>query len=377
MSNNLYLYQSKLSGSNLVSGNFGLRSAISDNGDTILVGSYRDSNSNNIYDGSVYHFSKIDDIFYLNSKITGIRENYAFFGRSVSLNGSGDIALISAYGEDINSQNVGAAYLFNKVNNNWILRKKVTGSINPNNWFGNELVLNESGNIGFVAAIDDSRYGETGAGAVYVYTGIGSNFDYQTTITGAIQSGAYFGTSLSIDKSGNTLIVGAYGENDFSGAAYIYTGNGITWNLNTKISGNQTSGLFGLSVSIDKNGDYIAIGAPRENEYSGRVFLYKKNGANWDLKKTFSGNYYDQLGKSLNFNYSGNKLFLGGPTASFGQSFNGYTLIYTGSNENWDLFQTLSLGNAKQYDSYFSNDIKINKNEDTLLIGANTYDNIF
>ena len=66
MSNNLYLYQSKLSGSNSVSGNFGLRSAISDNGDTILVGSYRDSNSNNIYDGSVYYSNKIDNIFYLN-----------------------------------------------------------------------------------------------------------------------------------------------------------------------------------------------------------------------------------------------------------------------------------------------------------------------
>jgi hypothetical protein len=378
MSNNLYLYQSKLSGSNLASSNFGLRSAISDNGDTILVGSYRDSNSNNIYDGSVYYFNKIDNIFYFNSKITGIREDYAFFGRSVSLNASGDTALIGAYGENIDdSQDVGAAYLFNKVNNDWILRKKITGSINHNNSFGNELALNESGNIGFIAAIDDSRYGQTGAGAVYVYTGIGSNFNYRTIITGNLQSGAYFGTSLSIDKSGNTLVIGAYGENNFSGAAYIFTGNGTNWNLNTKINGNQTSGFFGLSTSIDKNGNYIAIGAPRENGYSGRVFLYKKNGATWDLKKTFSGNYYDQIGRSLNFNYSGNKLFIGGPTASFGQSFNGYALIYTGNNENWNLFQTLSLGNSSQYNSFFANDIKINKNEETLIIGAYAYDNFY
>jgi hypothetical protein len=40
-------------------------------------------------------------------------EAYAFFGRSVSLNAAGDVALVGAWGDDANSlTNSGAAYSF-------------------------------------------------------------------------------------------------------------------------------------------------------------------------------------------------------------------------------------------------------------------------
>ena len=71
-----------------------------------------------------------------------------------------------------------------------------------------------------------------------------------------------FGYSVAID--GNTVLVGAYGKDSWTGAVYVLrtTDGGATYGQVAKLTASDAaaSDNFGLSVAID--GNTVAIGAP-------------------------------------------------------------------------------------------------------------------
>ncbi len=75
-----------------------------------------------------------------------------------------------------------------------------------------------------------------------------------------------FGETVDID--GDTVVVGAFGEDTegaAAGAAYIFTRSGTTWTQDKKIvaSDAQASDFFGYMVVID--GDTVVVGAQNED----------------------------------------------------------------------------------------------------------------
>lgn len=105
------------------------------------------------------------------------------------------------------------------------------------------------------------------------------NYDWATStqqgsrFTTAQTSGAaFFGYSVGMSQSGNSLIVGARGETlqangssgNSKGTASIYTRSGTTWSFQQRLvsSSYTSSEQFGYSVDMSGDGNAVVIGSP-------------------------------------------------------------------------------------------------------------------
>ena len=96
-----------------------------------------------------------------------------------------------------------------------------------------------------------------------------------TKITGEA-SYDYFGVSVSISATGDTIVVGAYYANSYTGYAKVYKNISGTWTLQgAKITGEASGEKFGVSVSISATGDTIVVGAWFANSGTGYAKVYK------------------------------------------------------------------------------------------------------
>ena len=140
-----------------------------------------------------------------------------------------------------------------------------------------------------------------------------------------------FGQSTSID--GTTCVVGAplndYDENgenyvDDAGAAYIYSWNpGGEWTLDQKVVPilRDENFLYGESVSI--SGDYMVVGAPRNNNdtvslgglHTGAAYFYERNAmGEWVLaKRVFASDSQPNAEFGASVSISGDYAIIGSP----------------------------------------------------------------
>ena len=142
-----------------------------------------------------------------------------------------------------------------------------------------------SGNIVVVGAATDDDAGSS-SGSAYVFRYNGTSWAEETKLTASdAAAGDYFGQSVSI--SGETIVVGAYGDDDAggnSGSAYVFRHNGTSWAEESKLTASDgiAEKYFGQSASI--SGDNIVVGAvanyvPAPNPGSAYVFRY--SGGRW------------------------------------------------------------------------------------------------
>jgi len=150
-----------------------------------------------------------------------------------------------------------------------------------NDFFGQSVSI--SGDTAIIGAPQDP-----GPGSAYVYvrnpvTNLWT--EQQKLLASDDADGDHFGYSVSI--SGDTVIVGAYGNDDGGtnrGSAYIFVRNEGTWTEQQKLlnSNGQVNDLFGLSVSI--SGDTVVVSAEGEDDggsQAGAAFIYVRNGTTW------------------------------------------------------------------------------------------------
>jgi len=131
------------------------------------------------------------------------------FGRSVSV--SGDTALVGAYQDDDAGSGSGSAYVYIRSGVVWSLQQKLTASdAAAGDFFG--FSVSVSGDTALVGAYGNDDAGDT-SGSAYVYVRSGGVWTQQQKLTAsdaAVQD--YFGSSVSV--SGDTTVVGAVGNDD-------------------------------------------------------------------------------------------------------------------------------------------------------------------
>ena len=109
--------------------------------------------------------------------------------------------------------------------------------------------------------------------------------------------GDEFGSSVSINATGDVIAVGAYyndGEsgsnpsnNANNGSVRVYEWDGTSWKMRgLEINGEHTGDLFGYSISLNSTGDVVAVGAPHDadtgQQNAGSVSVYQYNGIKWN-----------------------------------------------------------------------------------------------
>ncbi len=117
------------------------------------------------------------------------------------------------------------------------------------------------------------------AGAAYVFVRSGNTWSQQAYLK-ASNTGAddLFGWSVAL--SGDTLVVGAWGEDsnatgvggdqgnnlaEYAGAAYVFVRSGGLWSQQAYLKASNTGADDGFGSSVALSGDTLVVGANREN----------------------------------------------------------------------------------------------------------------
>ncbi len=244
--------------------------AVSIDGDTAIVGAYQNDNNNGNESGSAYVFERAFGVWTQKAKLTASDGRPVDrFGISVSI--SGDTAIVGAFYNDDLATNAGAAYVFEKVGGVWTEIAKLTASDGVSgDLFGNSVSID--GNTAIIGAFGDDGY----IGSAYMFEKVDGEWTEVAKLT--TTSGEQFGSSVSV--SGKTAIVGASGDDFFgtdSGSAYVFEKMGGVWARRAWLLApdGATDDYFGNSVSL--SGDTAIVGAWGDDDrgdLSGSAYLW-------------------------------------------------------------------------------------------------------
>jgi hypothetical protein len=191
----------------------------------------------------------------------------------------------------------------------------------------------DSGATGVNGNQDDNS--TENSGAVYVFSRTGSTWSQQAYVkasnTGEKDEGDQFGYSVSVSGDGNTLAVGAIGEDSAStgingnqkdnsaagsGAVYVFTRSGNAWSQQAYVKSSTATrnALFGYSVALTANGDMLASGAFDEDRGKGAVFVFTRSGGTWSQQadiRAKEGDRGDSMGCWVAISDDGNTIAAG------------------------------------------------------------------
>ena len=311
------------------------------------------------------------------------------FGQSVSLNATGNLMAVGAYQDDgFGNQvsNAGAVYLYSFTDAHFsggslkgVVGRGYVGGSNVDvttleafDGFGQSVSLNATGNLMAVGAFQDDGFGNqvSNAGAVYlvgftnswfsggsIYGVVGSGYVGGNNVgVTALEAFDGFGQSVSLNATGNRMVVGAYQDDGFgnqvsnSGAVYL-VGFTNSWFAGGSIWGAVGSGymavdkvdltirdMFGSALSLNAAGNRLAVGSPGDdgagyvgvNDYDyGNVRLFTFQDVSFvggSLASVIGKGYVgglnidvtdlttrDMFGSAVSLNAAGDRLAVGSP----------------------------------------------------------------
>ena len=211
------------------------------------------------------------------------------FGYSLSMNSGGNVLAVSAPNKILNTSNkAGLVYIFTKSDNTWTSSIKISGNdYSTGDRFGHALQLSKDGLILAVGApnknIGSGINTYTGAGSAYLYSNETNNWPQIIKITGTdAKAGDNFGSSISINSNGNVIAIGATGKNigimTGLGAVYLFSGDPFSflWKENIKLTGNNSSSgdCFGYSIAVSNNGNEIFSSSIKNNLNAGHTYSF-------------------------------------------------------------------------------------------------------
>ncbi len=313
---------------------FGETVALSPDGSTMLIGAPGDDGGR----GAAWVFTRTGSTWTeQGGKLTGGEESGAGeFASSVALSADGDAALIGGAGDD---GHTGAAWVFTRTGSTWTQQGgKLAGSgeVGPG-WFGRSVALSADGDTALVGAFDDDVY----QGAAWVFTRSGSTWTQQggKLVGGGGCGTPDLGSSVALSADGDTALVGASWDCDV-GAAWVFTRTGSTWTQQgekLKGSGEVGKAFFGESVALSADGDTALMGAPQDDHDAGAAWVFTRSGATWTqqgAKLTGGGEIGEGFfGRSVALSGEGDTALIGGSYENTGS--NGAAWVLARSDSTW------------------------------------------
>jgi SH3-like domain-containing protein len=399
-----------LSGSLAVTDNdqFGFSVAMNSTGDRIIVGARYDEASGAGQDSGLAYILVSGTNGWTQQQI--LSGNLSTqpgdqFGTSVAINSTGDIVVI---GGDYNSGTVqtgegGRAYIFISGTNGWsqqdILKSIHDGWISRG--FASALAINSIGNRIVVGAKQDYIQRDGGswqAGVAHVFTSGTTGWIREHILSGslAINNQDYFGTSVSMNSTGDRIIVGAPGDekgggSDSSGLAYVFVSGTGGWTehiLSGSLATDPDDG-FGYSVAMNSAGDRVVVGAPFDERSggsgsSGLSYVFVSGTTGWIQQHVLSGSLTtdanDNFGFSVDVNSAGDRIVIGARETVVRSAVGGTGQVYifdsgsTGWSEKHILTGTLAtnIGWSSYPGDQFGFAVAMNSSGDCVVIGAPT-----
>lgn len=403
---------------------FGYSAAL--HGDTLVVGAIYESgdfqstgipgtdNDNRSRAGAAYVFVRDAGVWsqqaYLKSNNPQASE---WFGYSVAVEGDTVAVGSPLYLSDFS----GAVYVYTRNGTDWTQEARIRPSnIGSNDRFGDSVALSgETLVIGAYAEDGDSSStvdntndnAAENSGAAYVFTRSEQTWTQQAYIKAFNANGGDAFSEQAIAVDGDTLAIGAYGEDgdadstvaapnnsaSMAGAVYVYARTDTTWTLEAylKASNVGRTDAFGISISLD--GDTLVVGAVNEDgdasstaaspnegiSNAGAVYVFTRSGTSWSQQaylKASNPSVDDGFGHSVSL--SVDTLIVGtatedGDATSTATNSNdnardaGAAYVFTRSGTTWLQQAYLKASNAEDRDGF---GFSVSIDGDTMAVGA-------
>ena len=198
-----------------------------------------------------------------------------------------------------------------------------------------------------------------------------------------------FGTSVALSGDGNTLAVGAPGEDGSasnSGAVYVFTRSGGSWSQQgspIKATSPAANDRFGGAVALSNDGNTLAVGAPGRNADAGSAYVFVRSGTSWteeDNRTASNAGAGDEFGASVALSNDGNTLAVGAPfedssVTGINQPSNelasnsGAAYVFVRSVASWNQEAFVKASNTGAQDN-FGRAVVLSNDGNTLAVGA-------
>ena len=198
----------------------------------------------------------------------------------------------------------------------------------------------------------------SGGGAAYVNVSTAWGTGYKLTGTGTA-AGSEFGYAAAISGDGETIAIGAPGHDNGAGTVFVFA-RGTAWNaaaasaitLSATSADANPGDRFGESVSVSADGSHIAIGAPGDENETGAAYVFARPSGTPGTWATTSAPAVkldagtvaaigDRFGASVSVSGDDSKIAAGAPGAD-----SAYIFTYDTTASAWPSAPTASLASA-------------------------------
>ncbi len=313
----------------------------------------------------------------VSNQISSVEVGKAQFGFSVALSANGNIAVVGGYGDKAET---GAAWVFNRSGSTWRQGPKLTAKgESPKNLpgfgfgkFGYSVALSANGKTALISAF--------GVEAVWVFARAGSTWKQGQKLVKSrqgpegptLQEG--FGVSVAISADGNTALIGGSGDDNPSGAAYIFERSGPTWaRQGAALIGKGAVGSphLGDALALSGDGNTAAIGGPIDAGGKGAVWVFTRSGSTWTQqgsKLTARGERGPaQFGSSVALASDGNTALVGGYQDRNGA---GAVWVFTRSGSTWKQGPKLRIAKGESPTGLFGFRTALSSNGKTAVVSG-------
>jgi hypothetical protein len=237
---------------------------------------------------------------------------------------------------------------------------------------GESVALSADGNTALIGGYGDN--GETGA--AWVFTRSGSSWTQQgPKLVASEEIGkGRFGTSVALSADGNTALIGGSNDSSEAGAAWVFTRTGSTWEQQgPKLTGAEETGKgrLGFRVALSGDGSTAVLGAPEDNVGVGAAWVFTRTGSTWEQQgPKLTGS--EELGQGefaagLGLSGDGNTAVIGGGGDKGGI---GAAWVFTRTGSTWEQQGPKLTGAGEVGPGHFGFNAALSEDGNTALIGA-------
>jgi uncharacterized protein (TIGR03437 family) len=294
-------------------------------------------------------------------------------GTSVAISADGNTALV---GGPADNGGAGAVWVFTRNNGAWVqqggkllgngVAKSIAGQ-------GSSVALSADGNTAIIGGFNDNA----GTGAMWAFTRANGVWAQQGpkqigTLTG-LTGISHQGISAALSADGNTALVGGDLDNNFLGAAWVFTRTNGVWELNPiQLVGNAVGQAHqGISVALSSDGNTAILGGPGDSNGAGAAFVFTRSGSVWTQqgnKLTGAGGTGNAgLGSSVALSADGNTAVVGG---SGDNNTAGAVWVFTRANGVWTQQGSKLVGSDSAFARYLGQSAAVTADGNTAVVGG-------
>lgn len=304
-------------------------------------------------------------------------------GNSVSVSDmtvAADKPIFLIVGAERTNENAGAATIFGRVDGTIKKIKTLKESTQSYVEFGKSVSMPLSGMMALVGA---PNYGAApdeydGPGCAFLYKYKDGTWQKSTVLTGTDANGfANQGEAVLISPDGTTAFVGGPGDNNNTGAVWVYDLTKSPPKQQAKLvpndSGGEDGSRFGKSIASSKGGNRVVIGGESDDNNKGAVWIFERKKGKWSqsgskiVPEGITGNYAG-FGSSAAMTWDGATFVAGAPF----DNNKGAAYVFELNSGLWVQKQKLTDSNAPQYGA-FGMAVAIQVNNGAMVLASDPY----